>query len=750
MIDTDSTCIGDPILAAKTGGILQSGITNQLSTNECTNAKLDKLLRPKTVAVIGASGDAGKTAGRPVAYLQKHGFAGAIYPVNPKLTELVTPHGILPCYASIDVLPEIPDVAIVLLGAKNTIAAVKALSEKGCSAAIVLASGFGETGDRGAELQMELKQAAGAMRLLGPNTLGLVNLTDKIILSASGALELDTFPTGAVGVVSQSGGVLSAILSRSASRGLGLSKLISTSNEVDLELSDFIDYLVDDPTTRVIALYIETVRDPERFRRAANRAALAGKPIVAFKVGRSEAGARAAVSHTGAMAGSDRMYDAFFTSIGVHRAQNFSDLLNVASILSTNRRLHGKRVAILTSTGGAGTLVCDSLGLAGFETPNPDARTVVALQKVAVAGISIPSGLDSNPLDVTLAGLQPDFLSGLCKALMTSDQYDALCVIVGASGISNPRLMADAISSQLHLSKKPVFAYVSPHAPHVVPVLMAAGIPVFTEAEHCAIALRALWEHSKKSETSLPCVQSLAKHECAVISTSAISHRGSLNEFQAKQLFLDFGIPCVRERIVLHDEQLQFANVDFGDRVVLKILSDTIMHKSEVGGVSIGVETAHLAKAMHDMHTQVLRSTGQFTQQFVIQEMITDGLEFMIGLRRDPLGSAVLLGMGGVTAELMQDYVLLMLPADMPLSHEQIIGALLQLKMWPLLDGYRGRTKADVPALVNAISCFADMAQNLDPNLIEAEINPIFVFEEGHGVKAADGIARFISATTSD
>ncbi|NJM43793.1 MAG: CoA-binding protein, partial [Brachymonas sp.] len=375
---------------------------------------------------------------------------------------------------------------------------------------------------------------AGAMRLLGPNTLGLVNLTDKIVLSASGALEMDTFPTGPVGMVSQSGGVLSAILSRSAARGLGLSKLISTSNEVDLELSDFIDYLVDDPATRVIALYIETIRHPEQFRQAARRAAMAGKPVVAFKVGRSEAGARAAVSHTGAMAGSDRMYDAFFASLGVQRAQSFADLLNMASILGTDRSLLGKRVAILTSTGGAGTLVSDSLGLSGFETPDPDAQTVAALRGVEVAGVSISAGLDCNPIDVTLAGLQPDFLSGLCKALMTSDQYDALCVIVGASGIGHPRLMADALRQQLHVSKKPVFAYVSPHAPHVLPVLMASGIPAFTEAEHCAVALEALWKQSQRSTSSQTHAPSSPNQERTVNAAEVMSYTGSLNEYQAK------------------------------------------------------------------------------------------------------------------------------------------------------------------------------------------------------------------------
>ena len=239
--------------------------------------QLDALLNPKSVAVIGASADVNKTSGRPVSYLLKHGFAGAIYPVNPKASEIQG----LRCYASIEELPQAPDVGLVLLSAKRSIEAVRSLAKLGCKAAVVLASGFAEAGEGGLDLQEELKAAAGSMRILGPNTIGLVNLSARIPLSASGALEISDLPTGHVAVVSQSGGILGALLSRAAGRGIGLSSLISTSNEVDLEVSDFIDYLVDDDNTQVIALYLESVRNPQRFREVALRARAAGKPLVA-------------------------------------------------------------------------------------------------------------------------------------------------------------------------------------------------------------------------------------------------------------------------------------------------------------------------------------------------------------------------------------------------------------------------------------------------------------------------------------
>ena len=422
----------------------------------------------------------------------KHSFGGKIYPVNPKVDSIAG----LKCYPDVSSLPETPDVAIVLLGAERAHLAVRELAARGTAAAIVLASGYTETGEEGARRQQQLMEAAGSMRILGPNTIGLVNLTDNIVLSATGALEMESFPAGSIGVVSQSGGILGSLLSRAAARGIGLSKLVSTSNEVDLELADFIDILADDEATKVIALYVETVRNPAKFRAAALKAARAGKPIVAFKIGRSEAGAKAAVSHTGALAGADRMYDALFRQCGVIRAQTFGDLLDIPAALATGRKLRGNRVAILTSTGGAGTLVSDSLGVSGFDTPAPDAETAAALRALQTGD---HAALDRNPIDVTLAGLQPDLLRGAIKILLASPSYDALTIIVGSSSLAMPELMAGAIEDCLPLSDKPVIAYVSPHAPEVAALLTQRGVPAFVAAESCTAALGGMLQASKWS-----------------------------------------------------------------------------------------------------------------------------------------------------------------------------------------------------------------------------------------------------------
>lgn len=687
---------------------------------------IERLIRPRSIAIIGASADPTKTSGRPVSYLQKHGFAGEIYPVNPKVGEI----GGLKCYADVASLPDVPDVGLVLVGAERAHIAVRELSERGAAAAIVLASGFTETGAEGAARQHQLMQAAGAMRILGPNTIGLVNLTDNIVLSASGALAMDHFPAGAIGLISQSGGILGAVLSRAAARGIGLSKLVSTSNEADLELADFIDVLAEDDATRVIALYIEAIRNPLRFREAVLRARRAGKPVVAFKIGRSEAGAQAAVSHTGALAGSDRMYDALFRQLGVIRARTFEDLLDIPAVLATGRKLSGRRIAILTSTGGAGTIVSDSLGVAGFTTPAPDAETAAQLRALQSGS---HANLDRNPIDVTLAGLQPELLRGAIRILLASPSYDALVVIAGSSAVGSPALLADAIRDCLPLSDKPVIAYVSPYAPEVVSVLTRRGVPAYTSAESCTAALdgllRAAMPEQVQTPTSTP----------TTVDVSDIP-AGPLDEAQAKALFARFGIPVAAERLVATAREAEQAARSLGDRVVLKILSREIAHKSDVGGVVVNLTADVIGGRLTAMTDEVEARTGKRPDQFLVQEMISGGVEIILGMHRDSLGTAILLGMGGVAAELFKDTTMRLLPPNGGLDLAEARAMARDLVTWPLLDGFRGRPACDVEALAEAVVAFSRMVAQLGERLAEAEINPMLVLPAGQGVKAADGL----------
>lgn len=689
---------------------------------------LGVLFNPRSVAIVGASADPSKTSGLPVKFLRQQNFAGEIYPVNPRVAVIDG----LRSYATVEELPATPDVAMIVLGADRTVDAVRALAQKGTKHAIVLASGFGESGEEGKSRQRQLREVAGSMRILGPNTIGLVNVSDGVPLSASGALAAGSFIKGPVGVVSQSGGILGALLSRASAQGIGLSKLVATSNEADLEMSDFIDYLADDPHTSVIALYIESVRDSDRFRRAALKARAAGKSIVALKIGRSAAGARAAASHTGAMAGSDRVYDAYFRDLGIIRAQTFGDLVDIPAALATQPALTGRRIAILTSTGGAGTLVADSLGLCGFDSPAPDKSTVDHLLQAMPGG---NAALDTNPVDVTLAGLQPDILKGCIKALLDSPSYDGLTVVVGSSSVGNPELVSKAIrEAGSATAAKPVLAYVSPHAPEAAARLTRQGIPAFNTPEAVASAFSALWTAGE------PLVRMQPANRSPV--DVPADWQGSLDEHRAKSLFSRFGLPVVREHVVANADEARQAASALGGKVVLKMLSSAVTHKSDVGGVAVGLDADTIGEQLEKMRATVKLRAGIDPDGFLVQEMVPPGaLELILGYSRDPLGAVLLIGIGGVTAELMKDTVLRLLPPGCAMTRDDAVSALRELRSWPLLDGYRGRPKLDVEALAAAIVDFSVMVAQLGDRLIEAEINPIFVRPQGAGVKAADAVA---------
>jgi acyl-CoA synthetase (NDP forming) len=686
---------------------------------------LDRLFRPRSIAVIGASADPKKLTGRPIAYLQKHGFAGTILPVNPRYPSISG----LPCYPGIGSLPTVPDVGLVLLGGDHVLEAVHQLAKAGAGAAIVLAAGFGEAGAEGQQRQQALKEAAGSMRLLGPNTIGLINVTDRIMLSASGALELEEFPQGNIALVSQSGGILGSLLSRAVGRGIGFSKLIATGNEADLDVSDLVDHLLEDEATAVIALYLEALRKPDRFRTVATKAARMGKPIVAFKVGRSEAGSRSAASHTGALAGADRVYDALFRQIGVIRASTFADLLDIPAALAPRRRLQGRRIAVLTSTGGAATLVADSAGLAGFETPPPDEATAERLR-----GLNIRDAvLDRNPIDVTLAGLRPDLFRSAIGTLLQSPTYDAVTVIVGSSGLSQPDLVAGPVTEALSQSDKPLLVFVSPEAPGILRHLNRNGVPAFAAPESCAAVLSAMLN------VGAAMGQDGAEAELATGPAPDVTDlgSGSLNEAESKALFARFGVPVARETAAATPAEAEEVARQLGGPVVLKILSRYILHKTEVGGVAVNVKPEEVARRCEAMAAAVKRATEKEIEGFLVQELVQGGTELILGFHRDPqLGPIILLGMGGVTTELFKDTAI-RLP---PIGRRDAASMVDELKSGVLLKGFRGRPRGDLDALASTIMAFSGMALTLGERLVEAEINPLFVLSEGQGVRAADGL----------
>lgn len=688
---------------------------------------LDRLFRPKSVALVGASADPSKIGGRPLHFLVKHGFTGDIWPVNPRVDEI---DGI-PCFPDIENLPGTPDVAMILVGPAHIEKSIRALGKIGTGAAVVLAGGFAEIDQDGMRRQNALTDAAGGMRLLGPNTIGLMNMTDGITLSASGALDAADRFKGGVAVVSQSGGILGSLMSRAAAQGVGLSHLIATGNEADIDVGDAIAYLAGDRSTRVVALYLETIRKPEAFRRAAAAALSAGKKLVVYKVGRSEAGARSAASHTGALAGEDRVFDALFRQVGAIRVDRYSDLIDIPVAIAGAPPLAGKRIAIVTHTGGAAGLVADVCGAAGFETPPPGAATVKRLAALLRDDGFAP---DRNPVDLTLAGLDPEVTYGAIAALAESDDYDAVIPVVGSSSVGRPHLVADPVFRAIGHIGKPLVVYTSPSAPDIVKRLNSSGVPAFDSPEACAAALSAL-----SHEPPHPAAPTSPTPEAEIPSFPA-GAAGPLNEAEAKRLFDAFGIGTVRETVVSTPAEAAAAAAALGTRVAVKILARNVLHKTEAGGIRLNVLPEDAADACADIAASARTAGIGDVEGFLIQEQVSGATEMIVGFRRDPvLGPALLLGAGGTLAELYEDVEVCLLPV----TRDDIAGMLDRLKMAPLLTGYRGRERLDREALIDAAFRFSQMCVALGDRLDDAEINPLFVRPADGGVAAADGVVVF-------
>lgn len=711
-----------------------------MSEKEDVLNSLDCLFKPKSVAIIGASADTSRTAGLPGNYLIKREFTGAIYFVNPKYTEMLGK----PCYPDIASIPDVPEMAIILLSAENSVRAVKELAEKGCQAAIVLASGFAELGGEGIALQKELLQVRGKMRLLGPNTIGLMNLSDNIVLSASLALEIPNLRSGPLAIVSQSGGIIGAILSRANGSGLGLSKLVSTSNEADLDVADIVTYLSEDPATQIILLYLEGLRHPAKFEQAVYQARSAGKSVLVYKIGKSESGARSAASHTGAMAGEDRIYDQFFLQNQVLRAHHFSDLIDFPIAIQNGKRLKGNRIAILTSSGGAATLIADNLGLMGFEMPLPDPETAGKLRSLDE---KLPIDLGNNPIDVTLAGLKPDLLRQIIAILLDSQSYDAIVVVVGSSALAMPDLMAGAIREGTKDSTKPIFAFFSPYAPQLLATFVQGHIPAFAAPEACARGLQALWQVSQWENNPLS-EQAIANTQAFELPAQILaleSFSGTLNEFDAKALVAKFGVPIVREKIITSSLEANMFELEIKKPLVLKLLSDQITHKTDVGGVVLNLRGTQVGTELTKMRKRVLEKTGIHIDQFLIQEMVPKDLELFVGIKKDLLGMVLMIGSGGITAELFKDSATYLLPKNpkLTIADSVILNMLQSLTIWPLMSGYRGQEPLDITALITAIQGFTKLAQMYQDTLIEAEVNPILIHTHGNGVTAVDAVAVF-------
>ncbi|MCX8135225.1 MAG: acetate--CoA ligase family protein, partial [Roseococcus sp.] len=639
------------------------------------------LLAPQRIALVGASADPARLTARPQRYLRRHGYTGALFPVNPRAAEIMGE----PAYARVEDIPGEIDFAYILLGTGQVEGQIEALAAKGARVACVLADGFAEAGPEGAALQARCVAAARAagMRLLGPNSMGVINIPARIAASVNAALEAEALLPGRVALVSQSGSMLGAILSRGAARGMGFSHLVATGNEADLTAGEIAAMLVEEPGVDAVMLFLEAIRAPEQFARAARLAHAAGKPLIAYKLGRSPFGAELATSHTGALAGSDAAADAFFRAHGILRATMLESFLELpALVLGRAPPPRPRRaVSVLTTTGGGGAMAVDALGMAGIEARPPDAAAEAAL---SAAGMPAHGRL----LDMTLAGTRPERIEAAITALAAAQDTDAIIPVIGSSAQFRPH---DAVAGILRGrdaigGRKPLAAFLVPQADASLRLLAEAGIPAFRTPESLADALRAFLDwRAPRPAPALPALPALSLPEAP-------------DEADARALLAALGLASPFARFTEADAPPDGLSYP----VALKILSPDIAHKTELGGVALNIPGAEALRAeAAAMRARVHRAAPRARiTGFLAQGMARGLAEVILGFRRDPeVGPVVLLGAGGVLAELHRDVALRCAPLGLEEARE-MIGEVRALRV---LTGWRGLPRGDVEALAQAV-----------------------------------------------
>ncbi|MBT3627185.1 MAG: acetate--CoA ligase family protein [Rhodospirillaceae bacterium] len=688
------------------------------------------LLSPRSIAIIGATPDLGRVGGRPIAYLKRYGFAGDIFPVNPKHEAIDG----LTCYPSIDALPEVPDMAILAVPARIVCSMIEACQAFGVKAFTAYSSGFAESGQEGALLEQRLRELiqSGGSVLCGPNSQGIANFLDSTVAYFTSELGREDVAPGPIGFVSHSGVFGGIMATECIQRGLGLGYLVSTGNEAGIDFADAAAYMAGDSRIRVVAGYMEGVRDAEKLRAAAEIAQAAGKPLVILKAGRNAESAAAAASHTGALAGAYACHQAAFRQWGILEADNSDELFDIVEAFAlTTKRLRGRRIGILTNSGGIGVLCADQLGANGLEVPAFESATEEALAADMQSFVS-----PRNPVDVALQALDdPDCIARHAARIARDNNIDAVLCFPGVIR-RHVSEIADAIAGVAAESEKPVLAGWLGGEGEGVAQLHRAGVAVYPEPARAARVLRAMLQFSEFRPTAMPAT--LPDMASAVQAASAFVASGALAESDSRTILSAAGIENVKGGLARNVEEALSIAGEIGYPVVLKIDSADIAHKSEIGGVVLGLTSdAELRQAFGDiLERTAAEAPGAKISGIGVYEMVRGAVELIAGIRRDPIfGPVVLLGMGGVFAEILDDNVLRV----MPMGAGEADAMVRQLRGFAILDGARGRPVADIGALAAVLERLAALALTC-PEIEEIDINPLMLLPHGEGARAADAL----------
>jgi acyl-CoA synthetase (NDP forming) len=708
---------------------------------------LSKLLSPTSLAVVSASNDTKGLRGRILEIILSHPYAGKVYPISRSAAEVQG----LKAYPSVDALPEVVDLAILIVPAQYIPAELERCGRAGIKAAVILSSGFAEEpGESGARMQRELRTIAQKydMAVSGPNSEGFANIAEALCPTFSPALDKNagpirpTRPLGnkRVSVISQSGGGGFAFFDRARPRNLTFQHIVTTGNEAALEVFDFVDYMIDEGKTDVFLLLLEDIKSPETFKRAAQKALHAGKPLIVGKIGMSEPGTRALFSISGWRGGSAAAYHAMFEHYGLIEAHEFDEMLDIATgFLACGDRLpKGRKVAICTASGGSGVWMADACAAVGLEVPVLDDETRKAIDA------QIPSyGTSQNPIDVTAQGVHHLGYAAFAQMAASSPRVDGVIVVVTARRSAFLEGDLQKLKDLRRDSDKPVFmwTYTLP-SERSIEILNDGGYPLFTGAPGCARTMRALADYRVRREAALKTKPPVTEFEKARanVAREIVAARPVMTEWEARPFLASYGIGASQPPGGLaHNKDDAVALVHTsGKPVALKVQSPDIVHKTEAGAVILNVTADNAA----DAYDKVLASAKKHKPDaaidgVLVQPMAPPGREVILGVKHDErFGPMLMVGLGGVLVEALGDVAL----APCPLDRDQALALIGRLKGARLFHSFRGRRPADVAALVTLMVRLSHFAADHADKVAEIDLNPVIVHDEERGLTIVDAL----------
>jgi acyl-CoA synthetase (NDP forming) len=703
---------------------------------------LKKLFHPRSVALIGASTEQNKLSGRPFRFFREYGYAGTVYPVNPKYSEIAG----VPCFAKLSDISGEVDLAVITLPATAVPEALAECGTKGVKAAAIISSGFAEVGGEGVRLQNELQRIASenGIAVCGPNCSGFVYFPEKVTATFSVGLDAGFPEPGPAAFISQSGALSSYILGAAKERGLAFRYWITTGNECVLSFTDYLQYVLEDPEVRLVLGYLEDARDGEAFQAAARRALALDKPLIIMKTGRSEAGAKASVSHTGSLAGADEVYQAVFSKNGVLRAENLDELFDLALLAQAPRRPRRNRVQVVSISGAAGILMADVGNEFSLEFPDLTDPTKDELEKIMPTFASI-----ANPMDVTAEAVaRPGLLTQAAEVILKDPNVDNLVMFFGIVPGAHEKLATAMAQVAQGTNKLVVMTWFPLPRADIWMNLARAGVPVFPEPARGIRALGKMVQYVEARE------RSFSRHTATIESSSGLESsvekildqaknqgRKALSEVEAKSLLKVLGLTVPRGGLAHNAAEARSVANSIGGPVVLKASSPDLLHKTEAGVIRLGVESAEeVVRAFEEIVAKAKKWDPQARLDGVlVEEMIGgDTREVIVGARQDlRFGPIVTFGLGGVFVEAIRDFAVWPAPLTLDEAREMI----RRIRGYRILTAFRGRPAADLEALAQVLCQIGQFACAWRERIAELEINPLFVLPEGSGVVVGDALA---------